>query len=215
MRKARSFCACGASSRGVGASSFSGGMRTACPASSRSFGWVRLPFTRTSPLRMMRWIWLNDRPGKRASKKRSTRMPDSSGVTVTVCTPAENCVAFGAVIRRGSGGRRSLGVRTLVPISGQSEIGGWTVRFAALRGALCPHLRGDGTKCGACRPICVRSVRARGAGVMLRLLPVAAAAHRAVRPVAVRRRAGAGRERPRLIRSPAPSAASPNIPAAF
>ena len=58
---------------------------------SRFFGCVRLPFTRTSPLRMMRWIWLNDRPGNRASKKRSTRMPFSSGVTATVCTPAENC----------------------------------------------------------------------------------------------------------------------------
>ena len=89
LMKARSFCACGASSRGFGASSLSGGMRTACPASSRFFGSVRLPFTRTSPLRMMRWMWLNDRPGKRASKKRSTRMPFSSGVTVTVCTPAE------------------------------------------------------------------------------------------------------------------------------
>ncbi len=35
----------------------------------------------------MRWIWLNDRPGKRASKKRSTRMPLSSAVTTTFCTP--------------------------------------------------------------------------------------------------------------------------------
>jgi hypothetical protein len=69
-------------------------MRTACPASSRAFGWVRLPFTRTSPLRMMRWIWLNDRPGNRASKKRSTRMPFSSAVTATFCTPAENCAVF-------------------------------------------------------------------------------------------------------------------------
>ena len=91
--KSRSFCACGASSRSFGASSWSGGMRTACPASSRFFGSVRLPFTRTSPLRMMRWMWLNDRPGKRASKKRSTRMLFSSGVTVTVCTPAEKCSA--------------------------------------------------------------------------------------------------------------------------
>ena len=48
---------------------------------------ARLPFTRTSPLRMMRWMWLNDRPGKRASRKRSTRMPASSAVTATVCTP--------------------------------------------------------------------------------------------------------------------------------
>src|SRR6188474_1914155 len=75
FRKARSFCAAGASSRGAGASTLSGGMRTACPASRRAFGCVRLPFTRTSPLRMMRWIWLKDRPGNRASKKRSTRTP--------------------------------------------------------------------------------------------------------------------------------------------
>ena len=49
---------------GFGASSRSGGMRTAWPASSRSLGCARLPFTRNSPLRMMRWMWLNDRPGK-------------------------------------------------------------------------------------------------------------------------------------------------------
>ena len=46
----------------------SGGMRTCCPTSSRSFVSTRLPFTRTSPLRTMRWMWLNDRPGNRASK---------------------------------------------------------------------------------------------------------------------------------------------------
>ena len=71
-------------------------MRTAWPVSSRALGCVRFPFTRTSPLRMMRWMWLNDSPGKRASKKRSTRMLFSSGVTVTVCTPAEENVAFAA-----------------------------------------------------------------------------------------------------------------------
>ena len=32
-------------------------------------------------------MWVNDRPGKRASKKRSSRMPASSPLTVTVCTP--------------------------------------------------------------------------------------------------------------------------------
>ena len=53
-------------------------MRICWPTSSRSFGSARLPFTRTSPLRMMRWMWLNESPGNRASKKRSTRMPDSS-----------------------------------------------------------------------------------------------------------------------------------------
>ena len=78
-------------------------MRTDWPASSRAFGCVRLPFTRTSPLRMMRWIWLNDRPGNRPSKKRSTRMPFSSGVTATVCTPAEKCTGFGATTGGGAG----------------------------------------------------------------------------------------------------------------
>ena len=78
-------------------------MRTAWPPSSRAFGCVRLPFTRTSPLRMMRWMWLNDRPGKRASKKRSTRILFSSGVTVTVCTPAEYCAGFGAATEGGAG----------------------------------------------------------------------------------------------------------------
>ena len=34
-----------------------GGMRTACPASRRSFGCARLPLTRSSPFRMTRWIW--------------------------------------------------------------------------------------------------------------------------------------------------------------
>ena len=65
-------------------------MRTAWPASSRCFGSARLPFTRTSPLRMMRWMWLKESPGNRASKKRSTRMLASSGVTVTVCTVVGN-----------------------------------------------------------------------------------------------------------------------------
>ena len=62
-------------------------MRICWPVSRRSFGSARLPFTRTSPLRMMRWMWLNERPGNRCSKKRSTRMPPSSAVAVTVCTP--------------------------------------------------------------------------------------------------------------------------------
>ena len=48
---------------GFGWLSLSGGMRICWPVSSRSFGSARLPFTLTSPLRMMRWMWLNDRPG--------------------------------------------------------------------------------------------------------------------------------------------------------
>ena len=61
--KARSFWSLVASSRGFGGSILSGGMRIAWPFCSRSLGCARLPFTRTSPLRMMRWMWLNDRPG--------------------------------------------------------------------------------------------------------------------------------------------------------
>ena len=70
----------------LGASSFSGGMRMLCPSSSRSLLSARLPLTRSSPLRTMRWMWENDRPGKRASRKRSTRMLFSSAVTTTVWT---------------------------------------------------------------------------------------------------------------------------------
>ena len=39
-------------------------MRTVCPASSRFFGSVRLPLTRTSPLRMTRWMWEKLKPRK-------------------------------------------------------------------------------------------------------------------------------------------------------
>jgi hypothetical protein len=35
---------------------------------------------------MTRWMWEKLSPGNRASKKRSTRMPDSSGVTVVFWT---------------------------------------------------------------------------------------------------------------------------------
>ena len=82
------------------------------PGLEPAFGCVRLPFTRTSPLRMMRWMWLNDRPGNRASKKRSTRMLFSSGVTATVCTPAENCAGLGATIARCGAGLTSTGCRS-------------------------------------------------------------------------------------------------------
>ncbi|MEY9128193.1 hypothetical protein ABIA09_007755 [Bradyrhizobium yuanmingense] len=81
------FCAASESSPTTfGASSLSGGIRTLCPSSSRSLLSTRLPSTRSSPLRTTRWMWENDRPGKRASRKRSTRMLFSSAVTVTVCT---------------------------------------------------------------------------------------------------------------------------------
>jgi len=53
----------------LGGSSLSGGMRMLCPSSSRSLLSARLPLTRSSPLRTMRWMWENDRPGKRASRK--------------------------------------------------------------------------------------------------------------------------------------------------
>ena len=65
LRKARVFSSASLGRDcGFGASSCSGGMRTACPACSRSLAVARLPFTRSSPLRMMRWMWENDRPGK-------------------------------------------------------------------------------------------------------------------------------------------------------
>ena len=61
-------------------------MRMLCPSSIRSLLSARLPLTRSSPFRTMRWMWENDRPGKRASRKRSTRMLFSSAVTTTVWT---------------------------------------------------------------------------------------------------------------------------------
>ncbi len=64
FRKARVFISSGASSRGFGGSCLNGGMRTPTPAFSRSFGSTRLPLTRTSPLRITRWMWLKDKPGK-------------------------------------------------------------------------------------------------------------------------------------------------------
>ncbi len=51
-----------------GVSSLSGGMRMLCPSSIRSLLSARLPLTRSSPFRTMRWMWENDRPGKRASR---------------------------------------------------------------------------------------------------------------------------------------------------
>ena len=38
-------------------------MRTVCPASRRSLPSTRLPSTRSSPLRTMRWIWVKESPG--------------------------------------------------------------------------------------------------------------------------------------------------------
>ncbi len=73
--------------RSVGWSRRSGGTRTLMPGSSRSFGLARLPSTRSSPLRTMLWTRVKGRNGKRAVRKRSMRMPASSGSTVRVCTP--------------------------------------------------------------------------------------------------------------------------------
>ena len=52
-----------------GVSSLSGGMRMLCPSSIRSLLSARLPLTRSSPLRTMRWMWENDRPGKARLEK--------------------------------------------------------------------------------------------------------------------------------------------------
>src|SRR5262245_36844342 len=81
-------------------------MRTACPASSRCLGCARLPLTRNSPFRMMRWMWEKASLGNRAATKRSTRMPASSAVTLVVCTPVEG----GA--RSATSGRPRRGVAT-------------------------------------------------------------------------------------------------------
>ena len=67
----------------------SGGIRTACPGDNLSLVSTRLPSTRNSPLRTIRWIWLNGNFGKCASRKRSTRISASSAVTVIVWTPTE------------------------------------------------------------------------------------------------------------------------------
>ena len=40
-------------------------MRTVWPSSSRSLLSARLPLTRNSPFRTMRWIWLKESCGKR------------------------------------------------------------------------------------------------------------------------------------------------------
>ena len=66
------------------ASSRSGGMRTDCPGARRSLPSTRLPSTRSSPLRMTRWICENENP-ENSARKRSTRMPASSAETATVC----------------------------------------------------------------------------------------------------------------------------------
>src|ERR1700727_989187 len=81
----------------LGASSLSGGMRMLWPSSIRSLLSARLPLTRNSPLRTTRWIWENDRPGKRASRKRSTRMLFSSAVTTTVWTLVGSGTGSGAI----------------------------------------------------------------------------------------------------------------------
>ncbi len=76
-----------------------------CPSSIRSLLSARLPLTLSSPFRTMRWMCENDRPGKRASRKRSTRMPFSSAVTVTVWTLVGNGVATASL-----GGSAATGV---------------------------------------------------------------------------------------------------------
>ena len=50
-------------------------------------------------------MWLNESPGNRASKNRSSRMPDSSGLMVTVCTPVATCGAGAGATTGGAGVR--------------------------------------------------------------------------------------------------------------
>jgi hypothetical protein len=68
---------------------------------------------------MMRWMWLNDSPANRASRKRSTRMPFSSGVTVTVWTAALNGAAgFGS---SSFGAATGAGLRTTSAALGRAS----------------------------------------------------------------------------------------------
>ena len=86
--------------RGLGGSSLSGGMRTAWPACK--------PVLRLRALAVHAQLAFADdaldvgerKPGKRASRNRSTRMPASSAVTATVCTPVVQGAAAGARRRR-------------------------------------------------------------------------------------------------------------------
>ena len=100
--------------RSLAASSFSGGMRTAAPSSSRSLASTRLPLTRNSPLRISALDMGELSPGNFASRKRSTRMPFSSAVTATVWTlvdaGADRCRTMtGGAIAAAVGGGRSRG----------------------------------------------------------------------------------------------------------
>ena len=81
------------------------------PSSSRSLLSARLPLTRSSPLRTMRWMWENDRPGKRASRKRSTRMLFSSAVTTTVWTLVGSGGGSTTVLAGSSANGAGLGAR--------------------------------------------------------------------------------------------------------
>ncbi len=130
------FCAASDSGPAVfGASSFSGGMRTLCPSSSRSLLSTRLPSTRSSPLRTTRWMWENDRPGKRASRKRSTRMLFSSAVTLTVCTLVGSSASTGFSGARPF--RRSLSERSL----GRAPLGALGLKARRLRPRLAARSR--------------------------------------------------------------------------
>ena len=67
---------------------------------------------RSSPLRTMRWMWVKASCGKRATRKRSTRIPASSGSTTRVCTPVAS-VSLRRRPRRGlrRRARRRCGLR--------------------------------------------------------------------------------------------------------
>ena len=113
----------------LGASSRSGGMRTLWPALRRSLLSARLPSTRNSPFRTMRWMCENDSPGKRASRKRSTRMLSSSGVTVTVCTLVGKLVGKAACALAARSPASSRGGRRV-----RGDSASPVRRFASLRG---------------------------------------------------------------------------------
>src|SRR6266566_7569755 len=81
-------------------------------------------------------MWENDRPGNRASRKRSTRMLSSSGVTTTVCTLVGSCSTFAFT---GSDAKEGC------------FFGGSSRRFSKDRGGFPPGRWAGG------RPACTRS----------------------------------------------------------
>ena len=168
------------------------------PASSRSLLSARLPLTRNSPLRTMRWIWLKESCGKRASRKRSIRM------LVLVRRDHELLHAGGEHLRRlglDLGARRRLAS----PAACASR-----QVCAAPAGPRARGWCGAGLRVGSVRrprPPRARPRPRRGAGRAARIMARALALRRA-RGRRPRRRAGAA---PPLAARPLPPAPLPPV----